>query len=219
MIARCLYSSIGLLLALVLVLGICVVPAPASARELGETVKVQGQVVDAEGRPVSDVQVVLEGTRAYFSVTRMRKKERGERRVSTTTNERGEFTLQWTWDRFFNKLRLRAGVPVHTTDGDDFHVLEELDVTRRFEGTGPVAATLRVSDTSYLESFRRFMSTLDSDDEHRVYRQLGAPDEVKVTELSDRTETAWWYFALGKVYRFRDGRLHGSESFDPVERF
>lgn len=193
--------------------------APATAREVGDTVTVQGQVVDAQGRPVPDVRVVLEGTRAYFSLTRFRTQERGERQVATTTNEKGEFTLEWTWDRFFNKLRLRAGVPVKTTEGEDFHVLEEVDVTRRFEGDGPVVATLQVDDTSYLDSLRTFLSILDTEDEHRLYHRLGPPDEVKVIEHSDRTETAWWYFALGKVYRFRDGQLHGSESFEPVERF
>lgn len=216
MTARTLHRTSRLLLAVLLA---AAVTTPGMARELGETVTVQGQVVDAEGRPVPDLRVVLEGTRAYFSITRLRKAERGERQVATTTDDQGEFSLEWTWDRFFNKLRLRAGVPVQTADGEDFHVLDEVDVTRRFQGTGPVVATLRIDDTAYLDAFRRFLSTLDTDDERRLYRKLGSPDEVKVIEHPDRTETAWWYFALGKVYRFRDGQLHGDESFDPVERF
>lgn len=216
MITRRVHAPCGLLLVLLLTTALA---APSEARELGDTVTVQGQVVDADGRPVPDVRVALVGTRAYFSLTRFSKQERGERRVSTTTNDRGEFSLEWAWDRFFNKLRLRAEVPMQTAEGEDVHVLQELDVTRRFEGSGPVAATLRIEDTSYLDSLRKFLSILDTDDERQLYRRLGLPDEVKVIEHPDRTETAWWYFAQGKVYRFFDGRLHGSESFDPVEGF
>jgi hypothetical protein len=42
---------------------------------------------------------------------------------------------------------------------------------------------------------------------------------VKVTNYPDRSETAWWYFEAGRVYRFVDGRLTATEEFAPVREF
>jgi hypothetical protein len=69
-----------------------------------------------------------------------------------------------------------------------------------------------------VRTLRAFVDSIDSDDERRVYREQGKPDRVEArTGAAD--EAAWWYFESGRVYRFRDGALVATESFDPVEEF
>lgn len=208
-----------LVLILVLIQAAVALPAAAARRENGERVQVSGVVTDAQGRPLSDVQVVLEASRAFFNLRRFAKDETGTRRLAATTNGRGEFTLEWIWDDYFNKFALGVAVPVQTPGGEDLHFLHRSDLTRRFEQGGPVVAALNVRDTSFLTSLRTFLESVDSDDERRVYEARGYPDRVKEVRHAEHSETAWWYFESGKVYRFRDGRLTETGDFDPVEGF
>ena len=67
------------------------------------------------------------------------------------------------------------------------------------------------------EQVEQFLASLRTDEERRTYRQVGKPDRVDSTRVSDHLETAWWYFRAGKVYRFRDGRLEKVDTFAPVE--
>ena len=39
---------------------------------------------------------------------------------------------------------------------------------------------------------------------------------MQSVELADHREVAWWYFDRGMLYRFVDGRLESSTSFEPV---
>jgi hypothetical protein len=196
--------------------------APAEAapkRENGQLVRVSGVVTDARGEPLSDVKVVLEGSRAYFNLRRFARDEKGHRRLTTTTNGRGQFEMDWTWDDYFNHFTLGVAVPLRESGGSQLRFLQKVEVTRKLTDSNPVVAALTVEDTGFLDSFRTFLSNLDSADEHRVYEQNGHPDEVKITRYPNHTESAWWYFDSGRVYRFRDGRLTETGTFDPVERF
>jgi hypothetical protein len=209
-------SLVSLLLLVVL---IPTAPATAAPRSTGDRVPVTGVVTDGHGRPLANLQVVLEGSRVFFNLRRLRRDERHPRRLAATTNERGEFSLEWLWDDFFNHFTLRVAVPVRTAQGEELRDLKEVDLTRRLEQQGPVVAAVTVEDTSFLEAFRDFLSTLDSSDERRIYREMGYPDKVDDLTLPDRTETAWWYFRRGQVVRFRDGQVYETGSFEPVERF
>jgi hypothetical protein len=80
-----------------------------------------------------------------------------------------------------------------------------------------VAVPVSLQDTTFLTNLRTFLAAADTADEQRVYRQTGKPDRVDSMKHPDREESAWWYFALGKVYRFRDGRLDRVEDFPPVK--
>ncbi len=48
---------------------------------------------------------------------------------------------------------------------------------------------------------------------------MGRPDRLKTFDYPDYEEVSWWYFADGKAYRFRDGKLDQVVHFEPVEPF
>lgn len=211
--------------ALVLALLLAALPASALPRlgrggyEQGQRVEVTGLVTDPEGRPLQDVRVVLELAREVFSFRQFQRVEKRVTPVTATTNARGEYTIVFPWDDFYNSFEVAVGVPVRGRRGEKFIALERVDLTRRIEKGSPVVATVVVQNASFIRNLREFVASVDSADERRVYEQLGRPDRVKVTKYPNQTETAWWYFESGRVYRFVDGRLQGSETFDPVKDF
>jgi hypothetical protein len=211
--------SLGLLLLPGLLLGPGTGPAAAAARryEQGKRIQVTGLVGDREGRPLSDVRVVLEASRSYFSMRQLRRTEKDIRRVSAVTNARGEYTLEWPWDSYFNRFELVVGVPVRKGSTEKLEELQRTDVTERMLAGSPVVAALTVQNAAFLEKLRQFVASVKSDDEHRVYDEMGKPDEVKTVRYPDSTESTWWYFDHGRAYRFRDGRLEQVIPFDPVK--
>lgn len=187
--------------------------------ETGQRVEVTGLVTDPDGRPLADVEVVLELAREVFSLRELGRTTKKVTPVTTTTNGQGEYTIAFPWDDYYNKFELAVGVPVRGRSGERFTELERVDLTRRLQKGSPVVATVTVENAAFIRNLREFLATVDSEDEQRVYRELGRPDRVRETKSSDQSETAWWYFDVGRVYRFVDGRLRGTERFDPVEGF
>lgn len=187
--------------------------------ETGQRVEVTGLVTDPDGRPLADVEVVLELAREVFSLRELGRTTKKVTPVTTTTNGRGEYTIAFPWDDYYNEFELVVGVPVRGRDGERFTELERVDLTRRLQKGSPVVATVTVENAAFIRNLREFLATVDSEDEQRVYQELGRPDRVRETKSPDQSETAWWYFDVGRVYRFVDGRLRGTERFDPVEGF
>jgi hypothetical protein len=195
---------------------------PAFAYTKGETVRLTGEVADAKGRPVPGVTVALSASRSYFSVRHLRSAEASPRTVSTTTDERGRYALDWPWDDHYNRFELEAGIPVRRAHGDGLEVLARQDLSEtlvRRAAEGPVVTPLRVKDADYVRRVRGFVAGLASADERRVYDEMGHPDEVKDVRFPDHDEVSWWYFESGKAYRFESGRLAQVLSFDPVKPF
>ncbi len=214
-----LFPRHGLLAALVLSL-IAAFPAITAAARYaqGERVQVTGNVTDAQGRPLSDVRVTFEATRTYFSVRELRRTEDKEvRRVSATTNAAGQYTLEWPWDSYFNHFELVAGVPVRVKGGGER--LEELsrqDVTRRVLVGSPAVIGVTVENRQFLDSLRQFLASIRTEDQRKVYQEMGKPDRIRNVQYPGHLEASWWYFESGRVYRFRDGRLEQVVPFDPV---
>lgn len=199
-------------------------PAPAlsllgNRYETGQRVEVTGLVTDTEGRPLEDVQVVLELAREVFSIRDLGRTRKKVTPVTTTTNGRGEYTIAFPWDDYYNRFDLVVGVPVRGRGGERFTELERVDLTRRLEKGSPVVATVTVENAEFIRNLREFLATVDSDDERRIYQELGRPDRVRETRYPNQSETSWWYFEVGRVYRFVDGALLGTERFEPVEDF
>lgn len=201
--------------ALALALLLAAVPPAAAARhDQGTRVEVTGLVTDPQGDPLPDVRVVLESSRAVFSFRSFGRELRNTRRAAARTGERGEFTLVWPWDDYYNHFELVVGVPVRTAEGEELVELARKDVTRRLERNNPMVANLTVENAEFVRALRAFVDSVDSDDERRIYQQMGKPDRVE----ERGAERSWWYFDRGRMFRFRDGELVETEAFDPVEK-
>ena len=205
--------------------------------ENGDTVRVTGQVSDPQGRAVPGAHVVLEAYRSYFSLRRFERRAKDFRRVETVTDENGRYRLEWLWDDYFNRFRVgverpgreagsgaarsRPAEEVEAADGtkESPYLVVQTDLRTRLERSGTAVVPLVVEDAEPLQAFRRFESSLATEDQRRIYRDLGYPDEVQVLELTDVREASWWYFDRGEVYRFADGELREIEPFEPVTGF
>jgi hypothetical protein len=191
-------------------------PAAAVRYARGQQVEVTGIVTGPDGAPMRDLRAVLELQRATFRFRTFQREVRDTRRVAAVTDEKGQFTLAFPWDSYYNQFELIVGVPVRKPGGERIEVLERVDLTPRVEKGSPVVATVVVENAAFVAKLRQFVAQVQSEDEQRVYGEMGKPDEVQVVNYPDRREAAWWFFASGKVYRFRDGKLTEITPFDPV---
>ncbi len=208
------------LLAVLLLSVVASIPTAAGAARYaqGERVQVTGNVTDAQGQPLSGVRVTFEATRTYFSVREFRRTEDKEvRRVSATTNAAGQYTLEWPWDSYFNHFEVVAGVPVRAKGGSEH--LEELarqDVTRRVLAGSPAVVGVILENRKAFDNLRQFLGSIQTEDQRKVYQEMGKPDRIRNVQYPGYLEASWWYFESGRVYRFRDGRLEQVVPFDPV---
>ena len=185
----------------------------------GEIVTITGIASDLDYQPVADLEVVLEASRHSFDYLRFRKRRPVVRRVSTTTSADGAFEIRWPWDKGFNRFALIFGITVAEPGREGFHVLHREDLSRRIGHGNPVVASVQIKDTSFLDSFLEFRAGLETEAQREVYREAGKPDKVRARVSADGADVDWWYFELGKVYRFRDGELREVENFEPVRPF
>jgi hypothetical protein len=192
-------------------------PLAAASYAQGERIQLTGVVTDREGQPLANVRVVLEATRTYFSVRHLRREQGEMRRVSTTTNGQGEYSLDWPWDSYFNHFELVVGVPVRKARTERVEELERVDVTRRAQAGSPVVSAIVVQNAQFIRKLREFVASVQTTDEHRVYDEMGRPDKVERVQYPGWLEVSWWYFDAGRVYRFRDGRLEQVVPFEPVK--
>lgn len=192
-------------------------PAVAARYAQGERVQITGIVADAQGQPLPEVRVSFEATRTYFSIRQLRRTSDPEiRRVSATTGAAGEYTLVWPWDSYFNHFDIVVGVPVRTRSGERLEELARQDVTRRVQAGSPAVVAVTVENRQFLDAFRQFLASLQTDDQRKVYQEMGKPDRIRNVQYPRYLESSWWYFESGRVYRFRDGRLEQVVPFDPV---
>jgi len=192
-------------------------PALAAPYADGQHIQFTGIVSDKQGQPLTGVQVVLEVSRTYFSVRHLRREAVDMRKVRATTNERGEYMLDWPWDVYFNHFELVVGVPVRKAREENLEELERLDVTQRALASTPVVSAIVVQNAAFITHLREFLASVRTDDEHKVYDEMGRPDRLETVQYPGWVEVSWWYFETGRVYRFRDGHLQQVVPFDPVK--
>lgn len=193
----------------------------------GDRVAITGVVADPAGTPIAGLEVALEASRTHFDVRSMRREKAETRRVSAQTNARGEFSLEWPWTEGFDVFELVAGLGTRGSAGEPpiqpgaqrFTEFARNDVSRRVRQGGQVIAALEVQDTPRLEALRGFLAGLTSEDERRVYEDMGRPDSIDRVNGGGWSEATWWYFATGRACRFRDGKLVQVQEFDPVRAF
>ena len=197
-------------------------PAHAAHYQNGDKIQLTGLVTDNAGKPVADVQVVLEAARSYISLRELRRAEKDVRKISAVTNARGEYSIEWPWDNYYNRFELVAGVRIRRGKEESLEVLERDDLTERVLAGSPVVSAIVIHNRAFVDRLRDFVASVQSADEHRVYEEMGTPDDVKRVNYTGRPqedEVSWWFFDAGKVYRFRGGKLESVDRFDPVQRF
>lgn len=208
-------------LALVAVLAVAA-PAPAalpwsSPYRDGELVRFTGTVAGPDGTAIADLDVELEVSTRGRLDWRTLSRVAGERRtVAARTNARGEYVLDWEWVSGYRQFEVVAFVPVRGPGGETRQELARVDVSSRVRQGSPVLAVLTVQSAKFVTALREFVAAISTDDERRVYAEAGRPDSVDRRAGPGGTESAWWYFSLGRVYRFLDGRLAEVQRFEPV---
>ncbi|MEM9593008.1 MAG: carboxypeptidase-like regulatory domain-containing protein [Acidobacteriota bacterium] len=206
-----LIAAVAALLAL-----LCAAPwAAAEDLKTGTKVPIGGKVVDADGQPVAGVTVLLEVSRTYFSLRKM-KEIRGDRlKLPTSTDRQGGFHFDWRWDQHHNTFELAVGLEVRRDARDDFEIVDRRSVTETVLAGGSRDFVLEVEDAHYLRWLRRFLDGDASAEETRIFELHGRPDRLEMAADAPGVST-WWYFSLGKAVRFRDGSVEQETAFDPV---
>lgn len=207
------------LIALLLALAPGTAGAARGPYEDGERIRITGLVTDPAGRPIPQLHVVLEASRSTFNFRRFAREKKDLTRLTDLTDDRGEYTLEWPWNSYYNTFELVVGIPVRRADGEKLKVLERVELTRRIQKGSPVVSAVVVANADFVTDLRQFLATIQTEDEHRIHQQAGKPDRVERVRYPDHVEVSWWYFESGKVYRFRDGKLLQIDPFEPVKDF
>lgn len=190
------------------------VPATGFALSTGDPVAISGRVTDTGGRPLAGLRIVLEASRKS-----LRRGENEVRRVAANTDAQGSYTISWPWDPYFNRFEIQAGVAIRRGKEERFEVFERQILSARQLETGAVVVPVILREGDRLAKLRSFESQVRTDDERRVYAEQGQPEEVRIVEYPDRRESTWWYFEIGRAYRFESGRLVQVIPFDPIRKF
>ena len=176
----------------------------------GDTISIEGTVADPTGKPVEGVTVVLTASHRAFVLRGMRHVEEGLKRVTATTDAEGRFAIPWTWHPYYDIFRIRAdwtaAAVAAAGGGSSAAVLTEVDLTRRIGEGSPVVVALEVAAAEPHGAYGLTAASA-SDDQRRVFEEMGKPDRVDRLEMPGGVEVAWWYFERGKSFHFLDGRL------------
>lgn len=200
-----------------LALGLCLFAAatPGFALDEGARVDVRGIVTDGAGVPQSGLDITLVASREKLDLLRFSRQTAATVRHSARTNDRGEYALDWTWSRYYNRFTLEVGLNVRAPGGETVRTLYSQDITSRIRHT-PVVVALTLADTTFIERYRAFVAGLTSAGERRVFDAMGAPDHVEVKVYPTHREVTWLYYPLGRSFLFRDGNLLQEIPFPPV---
>ena len=189
--------------------------ALAKSYRHGDIVVFEGVVTDNQSLPVGSLRVVLEASRRRLTWRRLKRQEEGLVRWSTLTDDRGFYQFRWEWHDYYNSFRLRvvagAGRPRPNENLKTFEIVEL--------GGSPVVTSLAIADAVFIREHRRFVSSISSGDQRRIYEEMGKPDRVERMRRAGGEEISWWYFDSGQVVRFQDGSLAHIEAFHPVQPF
>ncbi len=158
---------------------IAATPAAATPYNDNERVQFTGVVSDPAGKPVPGAQVVVEVSRRYLSLRQLRRAEKDVRRVGASTNAQGEYSIEWPWDGYFNHFQLLAGVSIRHGKEEHFEVLASEDVTERVLAGSPVVSPIEIHDRGVVDRVRDFVAAVRSEDQRRVYEEMGVPEDVK----------------------------------------
>ncbi|MEM6456339.1 MAG: hypothetical protein AAF772_14685 [Acidobacteriota bacterium] len=181
----------------------------------------EGRATSEDGAPLAGVTILLEATRDRSFERLRRSPPPPPLRLTAETDDAGAFSLVWQRSGIdYRDFALTVAMPI-IDDGSDrlerFYTRAIDDLMRTTAAQVQADVVVPADDASALRWLQRFLAGLGSDDEERIYRELGTPDRVDAeTRRDGAKEEAWWYFARGVVYRLRDGALHQVTHFDPI---
>lgn len=191
----------------------------AQTKEPLGVVEIAGIVTDAEGRGLGQLEVVLEASHRTFELKELSRVSRGQTRRTAYTDPQGRYSLRWYPNSYFNHFDLLIGMNVRVPEGEQFYTLERLPLTERMWDESPLSVDVTVADTSFLDRYRSFVSGLSGADQRDVYNRMGIPAKIDRIELATHEEVTWWYFEVGKAYRFEGDVLAEVSEFEPVLPF
>ncbi|MEM9293568.1 MAG: hypothetical protein AAGD01_17945 [Acidobacteriota bacterium] len=184
----------------------------------GQRVEFTGVVTDRDGRPLQDLKVTLEAIRTEFDWLELRKAPVDRFRFTTDTSAGGSYSLPWKWNEYYDEYEIVVWVPVRRGQEEEIRELVREEITERAESGTPVLIPLVVPDTTFLNAYRRFLAGVDSEDEQRIFEQLGQPDKIEeLVAPEGPKEESWWYFEAGRMFRFDGGQLVEEKRFAPIE--
>lgn len=194
--------------------GLC--PAATAAdRVQGEEVEITGRVSDPAGSPLPGIAIQLKASHSTLSLRRMSRLETHPTYVDTVTDQRGDFHLTWKQHEFYDQFSIATGLKV-AADSGGFEEIQRVDLTDRFRAPGDVVVQIEVERTPRIDHYLAFVESIASEDQKRVFEQLGQPEKTDRLQLTGQEEVTWWYFRRGKAYRFESGRLELVIPFEPV---
>jgi hypothetical protein len=184
----------------------------------GDLVRFEGTVTAPGGAPLAGIDVAIEGWKTGVDLRGLAFERENRTRVTARTDEQGRFAIDWTWSDEHRKFEAVAFVPYRDVDGEAEHEIARVELTKRLRDGSPVTANLAVESggLDFIRELREFEASLASEDERTTYAALGLPEKVDRTPVGDSVETAWWYFAHGRVCRFRDGVRTEVQTFPPI---
>lgn len=182
----------------------------------GQMVTVRGQVIGARGRPLAGVSVLFEASRNAFRLKKLRREVSDTLQVPAVADDDGRFSFDWRWDPYYNVFALAVALPVRQGGRETYETFYRLEITGQVTRANPLDVGLVLPDTAATAELRAFLESVKSDDEKRVFQEMGWPDRVDTGKTDYDPDRSWWYFEAGEVYRFRDGKLDRVDHFDPV---
>jgi len=198
-------------------------PTPAEAGypyQQGVVVELTGVVTDGSGAPLKGISVIFEAQRNKLNVLKLRREQKDAYRVTTRTDQNGEYSIRWQWNPYYNAFDLLVAVPTKRTGKDDFRILSTTAVDDKLKAGGsPVVTPLLVADATYFYTYLRFLSIVDSPEEKRIFELRGQPEKLDLTRTDEGEDSTWWYFTQGRAYRFHNGEIVEQTDFDPVQDF
>jgi len=194
---------------------------PAEARkkkrQLSKSVAISGRIADAAGQPLSGVEVVLEAYHRKLDLRRMKRRDVDLLRVVATTDKDGRYQLEWARNDHYQIFHLATALPVRRQGRDELDVFSRLEISAEMRGGSSLRRDLTVEDAETMRWLQRFLAGMTSAAEQRVYQEMGRPDRIDAAADSTSDESAWWYFAAGKVYRFKGGEFDQVIEFEPIQ--
>jgi len=187
-----------------------------AAQAAGRSVRVQGRILDPDGRGVAGQTVRIFKTRRGITLPKFSSGGQVAEAARAATDENGFYEISVARDRSFDDYFLRFYDPVGF-DVVRFALPPDREITSDLKRGETLHVDLTLSlNPDWPEVGRRLEELGEDSPKGRILRSLGLPEREAPGVGPDGPREEWWYHSRGVVYFFRDGRPAGSRRFEPV---